>query len=128
MSQPVIFSIIESAAHPQAGGYYKHLGFQEYKFSGMRKALNKLKTIPPDFVVAEFFYGWGNNYAGVNVSNLDTLLSSLQRYAPAAKVIVLVAKREFEYVAKLESLFPLHAVLVHPITPEMLGEALEPPL
>lgn len=24
---------------------------------------------PPDFFVGEFIYGWGNNYAGANVSN-----------------------------------------------------------
>ncbi len=125
MSQPTIFSIIESAAHPQASSYYRQHGYQELKFTGMRRALSKLKTVQPDFVVAEFFYGWGNNYAGVNVSNLDTLLSSLQRYAPDAKVIVLVSKKEHEFVAKLEKLFPLHAVLVHPVTPEMIGEALQ---
>ena len=125
MTQPIIFSIVESASHPQASDFYTHIGLKEYKFNGMRKALGKLKTVQPQFVVAEFFYGWGNNYAGVNVSNLDTLLSSLQRYAPDAKVIVLVSKREHEHVAKLEKLFPLHAVLVHPTTPNMLGEALQ---
>ena len=82
----------------------------------MRKAISALKTRTPDFIVAEFFYGWGNNYAGVNISNLDVLLFSLQKYAPAAKVIVLVEKAERQYVAKLNDIFPLHAVLVHPVT------------
>jgi len=43
-------------------------------------------------VVAEFFYGFGNNYAGANLGNLDVFLASLQKYAPEARVIVLVKK------------------------------------
>lgn len=125
MNKPTIFSIIESSSHPNASGFYKHLGFEEYKFNAMRKALSKLKTIQPDFVVAEFFYGYGNNYAGVNVSNLDTLLSTLQRYAPNAKMVVMVAKSERGHVDKLGKLFELHAILVHPVTPEQLEAALK---
>lgn len=43
-------------------------------------------------LVAKFFYGYGNNYTVVNISNLDLLLFSLQKYAPKARVIVLVDK------------------------------------
>ena len=116
MSQPVLFSILESSAHPNMSKLYQQLGFDELKFTSQRKAISKLKTIKPAVIVAEFFYGYGNNYAGVNVSNLDTLLASLQRYSPETRVIVLVSKREFEYVAKLQKLFPVHAVLVHPVS------------
>ena len=92
----------------------------------MRKALVQLKKQPPDYIVAEFFYGYGNNYAGVNISNLDVLLSSLQKYAPAARVIVLVDKAERKYVDKLNDLFPLHAVVQYPVSPQKLGEVLKP--
>ena len=81
----------------------------------MRKAIGQLKTNKPDFVVAEFFYGYGNNYAGVNISNLDVFLHSMQKYAPDAKVIVIVDKSEREHVAKLNDLFPLFAVLQQPV-------------
>jgi len=70
----------------------------------------------PDIVVAEFFYGYGNNYAGVNVCNLDVFLYSLQKYSSEARIIVLVEAREFEYVDRLAALFPLHAVLRHPVS------------
>lgn len=90
----------------------------------MRKALVQLKKQSPDFVVAEFFYGYGNNYAGVNISNLDVFLYSLQKYAPAAKVIVMVEKSERQYVDKLADLFSLHAVLQHPVSPQVLSEKL----
>ncbi len=65
--------------------------------------------------MAEFFYGYGNNYAGVNISNLDVLLSSLQKYAPHARVIVMVDKSEYRYVEPLTQLFPLHAVFSLPV-------------
>jgi hypothetical protein len=67
-------------------------------------------------VVAEFFYGFGNNYAGANLSNLDVLLASLQRYAPGARVIVLVQKDQRPYVDRLAERFPLHRILVQPVS------------
>ena len=56
----------------------------------MRKAIQGLSEQRPDYVVAEFFYGYGNNYAGANLGNLDVFLASLQKYAPRAQVIVMV--------------------------------------
>ena len=91
----------------------------------MRKAISALKKKQPDVVVAEFFYGYGNNYAGVNVSNLDVFLHSLQKYAPKAKVIVLANKNEHQYVEKLAALFPLHQVLLQPVSQSEMSQVLE---
>ena len=90
----------------------------------MRKAISHLKKQQPDFVVADFLYGYGNNYAGVNVSNLDVFLHSLQKYAPEAKVIVMVEKEELRHVSKLVDLFTLHAVLQYPVTKQAMTEML----
>jgi hypothetical protein len=38
-----------------------------------------LKRTRPDWVVAEFLYGFGNNYAGANLCNLDVCLASLRK-------------------------------------------------
>jgi hypothetical protein len=116
MSAPVLFSIIESPLHPDFSALYARLGIRESKFSSMRKAISALKTQTPDLVVAEFIYGYGNNYAGINVCNLDVFLYSLQKYAGNTAVIVLVDKSEYQYVEKLAALFPLHAVLQYPVT------------
>lgn len=62
--------------------------------------------------MAEFFYGYGNSYAGANLGNLDVFLSSLQKYAPRAQAIVMVDKQERQYAER----YPLHAVLVQPVT------------
>lgn len=115
MPAPVLFSIVESPGHPNLSALYRRLGIREERLASQRKAVQALKDQRPDFVVAEFFYGFGNNYAGANVSNLDTFLASVQRYAPAARVIVLVDKAQRTYVDRLAERFPLHAVLIQPV-------------
>jgi hypothetical protein len=116
MVAQTLFSIIESPMHPDFSALYRRLGIDEVRLSSMRKAISTLKTRVPDIVVAEFFYGYGNNYAGVNVCNLDVFLYSLQKYSGQSRIIVLVDPRELEYVDKLAALFPLHAVLRHPVS------------
>ena len=110
-----LFSIVESPLHPDFSALYQRRGIKESKFSSMRKAISALKTQTPDLVVAEFMYGYGNNYAGVNVCNLDVFLYSLQKYSSDTGIIVLVDKNEYQYVEKLAALFPLYAVLQYPV-------------
>ncbi|WPL17493.1 hypothetical protein Thiowin_02512 [Thiorhodovibrio winogradskyi] len=109
---PTLFSIIESPGHPRLDGLYQRLGIEQVKLSSQRKALQKTS---PDWVVAEFFYGFGNNYAGANVCNLDVLLATLRKQVPNARVIVLVTKDQAGYVPLLAERFPLHAVLTLPV-------------
>ena len=124
MSSTILYSIIESPSHPDFSALYRQLKITEIQFKSMRKAMSTLKQQPPDFVVAEFFYGYANNYAGVNISNLDVFLFSLQKYAPQARVIVLVEKKEREYVDALNKIFPLHAVLQYPVSAEDVRQVL----
>lgn len=116
MTAPVLFSILESPGHPNFAALYRRLGIVESRFNSMRAALQALKRQRPDYIVAEFFYGYGNNYAGVNISNLDVMLYSLQKYAPQARVIVLVEKDQRQYVDPLQAILPLHAILTQPVT------------
>jgi len=125
MSKGLVFSIIESPIHPNFSNLYAELGLENVQLSSMRKALSQLKKQKPDYIVAEFFYGYGNNYAGVNISNLDVLMYSLQRYAPDARVIAMYDKSERKYLDKLLALFSLHAVLPHPVSANALSEVLK---
>jgi len=115
VTRPTVLSVIESPAHPDFSSLYARHGLEQVRVNSTRKAISEAKRLRPAFVVGEFFYGYGNNYAGVNISNLDVLLYSLQKYAPDARVIVLVEKDERHYVDKLNDILPLHAVLQYPV-------------
>lgn len=124
MPNSLIYSIIESPAHPHFTALYTRLGFTELRFNTQRKAMAELKKQPAAIIVAEFFYGFGNNYAGVNVSNLDVLLSSLPRYSPESKIIVLAQKDQYPHVDKLAQLFTLYQVLALPVAEIQMESAL----
>ncbi len=111
----LLYSIIESPGHPNLSALYRRLHIDELRLPSQRKAIQALKRRAPDWVVAEFFYGFGNNYAGANISNLDVFLAALQRHAPRARVIVLVDKSQRGFVEQLRQRFPIHAVLVQPV-------------
>ena len=124
MPQPLLYDIIESPAHPDLAELCGKLGFERLVFTGQRKAISQLKRRPPDWVVADFFYGYGNNYAGANVSNLDVLLRSLQRFSPNARVVVLADRREARHLPRLAELFDLHAIVTLPTEYDQLAAAL----
>jgi len=116
VSDILLFSIIESPDHPKLTELYRSRNIREVRLTSMRKAIQALREQRPDYVVAEFFYGYGNNYAGANLGNLDVFLASLQKYAPVARVIVMVDKQERQHAERLAERYPLHAVLVQPVT------------
>ena len=110
----LLYDIIESPLHPDLVPLCIRLGHEHRRFTSQRKAMAQIKREPPDLVVADFFFGFGNNYAGANVSNLDVLLRSLQRFAPDARIVVLADRQQAGYVDRLAELFSLHAVITLP--------------
>ena len=126
-SMQTLFSLIESPFHPDFSALYQKLGIAAQHFDSARNLHRAMQKQPPDFFVGEFIYGWGNNYAGANVSNLDVTIRSLQRFAPAAKTILFMHPREEPHIGKLLALFPVHAVLTYPLTEQQMRAALQTP-
>lgn len=125
MSKPIVFSVIESPAHPKLSNLYDELGYEEFQFTSVRKAMNALKKHQPDVIVAEFFYAFSTNYSSNHISNLDSLLITLQKYPDYhPKIIFLVSKREYEFVSKLDGhygdYFNADYVLAQPVTEEQV--------
>ena len=110
--------------HPYFNGLIRRLGLQQIKLASMRKAISTLKTQTKAIMVAEYIYCYGNNYAGVNVSNLDVFLYSLQKYSQDSDIVLLVDKSEMQYVDKLSALFPVHAVLLQPVNEAAMEQCL----
>jgi len=125
-SMQTLFSLIESPFPPDFSALYQRLGIVAERFDKARNLHRALQKQPPDFFVGEFVYGWGNNYAGANVSNLDVTIRALQRFAPQAKVIVFMQAREEPHIGKLLELFPIHAVLTYPVSEQQMQAALQP--
>jgi len=119
-----LFSVKVSPLHPDLSGLYQQLDIHEHSFNSERKAIQALRKITPDLVVADFIYGYGNNYAGVNVSNLDVLLYSLQKSAPHAKVFLLCEKTEIEYTEKLPEVVTIQSQYLYPLNQNIFREDL----
>lgn len=125
MSKPSLISIVESSMHPNYTALYHKKGLSETKVNSIRKAISLVKKQSVDIIVAEFFYAYSTNYSGVHKSNLDVLLVSLLKYSPRTRVIVMVQKEEKDYLTVLDAIdYPIHAVLVHPISAEQMEAAL----
>ena len=120
----LLYSYIESPTHPQLSSIFPELQIEERRISSLRKLMKELKKQAPDIVLAEFFYGYANNYAGANISNLDVLLRNMQQKYPEVKLVIITSKDEAQYVEKLQDIFPIQALVMHPITPNSLKEAL----
>ncbi|MCW8928878.1 MAG: hypothetical protein OQL19_01415 [Gammaproteobacteria bacterium] len=121
MSKPIVFSVIESPTHPKLSNLYEEMGYEELQLPSIRKAMNALKKNKPDVIVAEFFYAFGTNYSSNHISNLDSLLITLQKYPDYhPKIIVIVSKKEFEFVSKLQEHYDIDHVLAHPVTEEQV--------
>lgn len=119
-----LFALVQSPLPPFLPSLFQELGIDARRFDSARNLHRELQKQAPDFFLGEFIYGWGNDYAGATVSNLDVTLRTLQCVAPQAKIIVLMQAREEAHIGKLLQLFAIHATLKFPITIELLRSTL----
>jgi hypothetical protein len=103
---------------------FQELDIVATHFDSARNLHRALKTQKPDIFIGEFFYAWGNDYAGNTLSNLDVTLRTLQVAAPRARIIVVMQAAEAAHIDKLLAVFPVHAVLILPCTADALRTAL----
>jgi hypothetical protein len=115
VEKPILLLILESPTHPNFVEMYQQQGFDVKIVNSMRKAMATLKNTQPAYIMCEFFYGFGNNYAGINLSNLDVMLHALRRYSPNSKVVTFYQKEEYPFLLKLKSLFEIHAEFCYPV-------------
>lgn len=121
----LLYALHESPFACQFPDLYRELGIEAVRFDSARNLHRALKQRLPDFFVGEFVYGWANNYAGANVSNLDVTLRTLQAFAPQARIIIVMQPSEAAHIGKLLELFPVHAVLQYPVSEEQMRAVLQ---
>lgn len=122
-----LFSIVESPLHPNFSALYQRLGYEEVQLTSTRKAVSALKKQVPDLVVADFVYGYSNNYSGIHISNLDVFLMSMQKFAPATPVIILAAANELEHAEKMRNICEIAAILPFNVSEPTLEAILTAP-
>jgi DNA-binding NarL/FixJ family response regulator len=120
-----LYTLYESPTFVNYPDLTASLDIQESRFQSARAFNKAIAKQAPDIVLAEFLYGYSNNYAGVNVCNLDVSLYALLRHAPNARIIVVTDKSERIYVPKLTALFEIDAVLTSPVSRQALQASLE---
>ncbi len=129
MSKPIIFSIIESAGHPKFSELYHQMGYEELKLTSVRRAINALKKYKPDVIIAQFLFSFSTNYASNHISNLDSLIITLQKYSDDhPKFIFLVNKQDAQHVNQLTNHYDnfsrCHHSLILPATKAQMKELL----
>lgn len=122
-----LYALAASPFSPHFPDLYRELDIVGERFDSARNLHRALQKQAPDFFVGEFIYGWGNDYAGATVSNLDVSLRTLQATAPQAKIIVVMQPSQAPHIGKLQELFPVHAVLKYPVSEEQMRAVLQTP-
>lgn len=120
----ILHTLSASPLALQFSDLFQELDIVATHFDSARNLHRALKTQKPDIFIGEFFYAWGNDYAGNTLSNLDVTLRTLQVAAPRARIIVVMQATEAPHIDKLLAVFPVHAALILPCTAEALRTAL----
>ncbi len=121
MNAPELLALVELGGYPNFIPLYKRHGYQVEMVNSVRKAQAWLKKHQPKVVVAEFYV---DPQFRDRLSNMESLLATLQRYANQAKVIVFI---DHHYLPRLEGVKQRYAVfgaLEFPIQEERLDELL----
>ncbi len=122
MNTPELLALVELGGYPNFVPLYKRHGYQVEMVNSVRKAQAWLKQHQPRVVVAEFYV---DPQFRDRLSNLESLLATLQRYGTQAKVIVFI---DHHYLSRLEGVkqrYPIFGALEFPIQEALLDELLQ---
>jgi DNA-binding NtrC family response regulator len=122
MEDRELLALVELGGYPNFVPLYQRYGFRVEMVNSVRKAQAWLKRHSPAVVVAEFY---ADPQFRDRISNLESLLATLQRYEVKAKVIVLIDRKHLDNLYKVKQRYPVHAVLTFPIETSSMQAALE---
>ncbi len=117
-----MLALVELGGYPNFVPLYQRYGFRVEMVNSVRKAQAWLKHHRPAVVVAEFY---ADPQFRDRISNLESLLATLQRYDVKAKVIVLIDQKYLDNLQKVKQRYPVHVVLTFPVETSGMQAALE---
>lgn len=116
-----LLSIIEIGGYGNPNGLYQTLGYEVQAFTAMRKALAWLKKNCPEVVVAEFNF---DPTFRDRLSNVESLLATLQRQKCSAKVILLLEPQRRPQLDEVLKRYEVDAIVELPMAQGALESAL----
>ncbi|MET0109227.1 MAG: hypothetical protein ABW084_10050 [Candidatus Thiodiazotropha sp.] len=122
MDDRELLALVELGGYPNLVPLYQRYGYRVEMVNSVRKAQAWLKRHRPSVIVAEFY---ADPQFRDRLSNLESLLATLQRYQADAKVIVLLDKKHLDNLAKVKQRYPVHAVLTFPFNESGMQAVLE---
>lgn len=121
-TEPRLLAIVEMGGYPDFSALYRSKGYRVEKVHSMRKAQSWLKKNQPALVVAEFHF---DPDLRDRMSTLESLLATLQRYAPETEVIVFIESAHRARLKQVQDRYPVFAALDYPIAEHRLSEVLD---
>jgi hypothetical protein len=122
MSEARLLAIVEMGGYPDFLPLYRRKGYRAEKVHSIRKAQLWLKKHQPEVVVAEFHF---DPDLRDRMSTLESLLATLQRYAPEARVIVFIESGHRPRLEKVKDRYPVFAALDYPPGEQQLADVLD---
>ena len=129
MSNKTLLAIVEQGGYPNFSPLYQRNGYAVTMAHAMRKAINLVKKLHPDVIVAEFNY---QSDFRDRTSSLESLLATIERmsHGDNAKTINVIVFYEKEYthqLEKLQAVFNNFQTLAYPISEHDLEQLLSVP-
>ena len=121
MKDRELLALVELGGYPNFVPLYQRLGYRVEMVNSVRKAQAWLKSHRPSVVVAEFY---ADPQFRDRVSNLESLLATLQRYDVEARVVVFLESSYLEHLEKVRTRYAVDEVLTYPIQEAALEQAL----
>ena len=112
MNAPELLALVELGGYPNFVPLYKRHGYQVEMVNSVRKAQAWLKRHQPQVVVAEFYV---DPQFRDRLSNLESLLATLQRYHNEARVIVFIDHHYLQRLERVKERYGIFAALEFPI-------------
>lgn len=122
MADRLLLAIVEMGGYPDFTPLYRSRGYEVERVHSMRKAQAWLKRNRPDVVVTEFHF---DPELRDRMSNLESLFATLQRYAPAARVVVFIDSSHRPRLEPVEARHRVAGALDYPVDPAALSALLD---
>lgn len=122
MEDQELLAVVELGGYPNFVPLYQRLGYKVEMVNSVRKAQAWLKRHSPQVLVAEFY---SDPQFRDRMSNLESLLATLQRYGTDARVIVLIDTQYLQRLEQVLSRYSIHAVLTFPVDDSAMQAAIE---